>query len=94
MTAIPETATNAIRVARARVAGRAIEVVEARAVRWLFDRDRRRFLRLPRDANLDVGVLALDWQPYADVTIDADGSGVVVTLDDEGLVRLHAIPEA
>jgi hypothetical protein len=38
-------------------------------------------------------VLALPWQRYAHVTLDDDGSGVVVTLDDEGLLRLHAIPD-
>jgi hypothetical protein len=83
----------AVHVARALIGGRLIEIVEARTTRWLFDRTRRRFLRVPRDTQLDVGVLALPWQRYTHVTLDGDGGGVVVTLDGEGLLRLHAIPD-
>ena len=93
MTMTRERPRPAVRVARALVGGRPIEIVEARTTRWLFDRARRQFIRLPRGTELDVGVLALPWQPYAHVTLDDDGSGVVVTLDDEGLLRLHAIPD-
>jgi len=93
MTMTRERPRPAVRVGRALIGGRPIEIVEARTTRWLFDRARRRFMRLPRATELDVGVLALPWQHYSDLTLDDDGGGVVVTLDDGGLLRLHAIPD-
>ncbi|HEX6312358.1 MAG TPA: hypothetical protein VF152_12135 [Acidimicrobiia bacterium] len=78
-------------VARAQLGGSVIEIVESRTTRWLFDRDRRRMLRLPREVDLDVGVLALPWQPYTAVRLDDDGTGVVVTLAGGGLLRLGAV---
>ena len=94
MAATRERPLRAVRVARALIGGNPIEIVEARTTRWLFDRARRRFMRLPRATQLDVGVLALPWQSYAHLTLDDDGSSVVVTLDGEGLLRLHAIPDS
>jgi hypothetical protein len=93
MTMTRDRPLHAVRVARALIGGRLIEIVEARTTRWLFDRTRQRFMRLPRDTDLDIGVLALPWQPYAHLTLDRDGGGVIVTLDGEGLFRLHAIPD-
>jgi len=93
MTMTREGSLRAVRVTRALIGGNPIEIVEARTTRWLFDRARRRFLRLPRASELNVGVLALPWQPYADLALDDDGGGVIVTLDDGGLLRLHAIPD-
>jgi hypothetical protein len=93
MTMTRDRPLRAVRVARAVIGGNHIEIVEARTTRWLFDRARRRFLRLPRASELNVGVLALPWQSYADLTLDDDGGGVVVTLDSGGRLRLHAIPE-
>lgn len=78
-----------VSVARADVGGNPIEIVESSTSRWLFDRARRRFLRLPRDLELDVSVLALPWQQYSHVNLDDDGGDVVVTLADGGLVRLE-----
>jgi hypothetical protein len=93
MTMTRDRPLRGVRVGRALIGGCPIEIVEARTVRWLFDRTRRQFLRLPRGTALDVGVLALPWQRYAHLTLDGDGDGVVVTLDGEGLLRLHAIPD-
>jgi hypothetical protein len=79
-------------VARAHLGGSSIEIVESRTTRWLFDRGRRRLLRLPRDLALDVSVLAMPWQSYTAVRLDDDGNGVVVTLAGGALLRLDAIP--
>jgi hypothetical protein len=81
MTATRERRLRTVRVARAVIGGNTIDIVEARTTRWLFDRSRRRFLRLPRATALDAGVLALPWSPYAHLSLDHDGSGVVVILD-------------
>jgi hypothetical protein len=76
-------------VARTQLGGRSIDVVESHTTRWLFDRDRRRLLRLPRDVDLDVGVLALPWQRYTDVTAAGERS-LLVTLDDGARLHLNS----
>jgi hypothetical protein len=91
----PEITTNpgpgglGVPVVAAHVGGNPIEILESHSTRWLFDRARRRLLRLPRDLELDVSVLAMPWQSYTAVRLDDHDSGVVVTLAGGGLLRLH-----
>lgn len=84
----------AVPTTRVQLGGNSIDIVESPTTRWLFDQARRRFLRVPRDLVLDVGVLAMPWKRYTQVSLDDDGTGVVVTLDGGGLLRLHALPSA
>jgi len=92
----PETTTDpgpgdlGVAVVLAEVGGNPIEILESHSTRWLFDRARRRLLRLPRDLELDVSVLAMPWQSYTAVRPDDHGNGVVVTLAGGGLLRLQA----
>jgi hypothetical protein len=81
-----------VAVRRAVLGGRALEILDSPPSLWLFDRDRHSFLRLPREMNLDIGVLSLHWEPYARLESDPGGRGVIVTLPGPGERRLHTFP--
>jgi len=50
---------------------------------WIFDDDRSRFRKIPRDVNPDSFALDNDWQSYFELEVDAEGQGFTVYLNDE-----------
>jgi hypothetical protein len=70
------------------IGGIRIDVFESRTTRWLFDRARKRFLRLPSQTSVDATVLGLRWTPYEN--LDIKGRDVRVMLDAAGTCRLRA----
>jgi hypothetical protein len=70
------------------VGGVPIEIFESRTTRWLFDRTRKRFLRLPTQVAVDASVLGLRWTAYEE--LDLNGRDALVTLDAAGTCRLRA----
>lgn len=70
------------------VGGSRIDIFDSQANRWLFDRARKCFLRLPVAVTVNAIVLGLRWTPYED--LDINGRDVRVTLDAAGTCRLRA----
>ncbi len=70
------------------VGGIRIDIFESRTTRWLFDRSRKRFMRLPAEATVDTTVLGLRWTSYKD--LDIHGRDALVILDAAGTCRLRA----
>lgn len=60
-----------------------IERIESTHSIWLFDAERMRFRRLPRDADPDAPSLESDWEPYFALEIDADTGAFTVALNEE-----------
>jgi hypothetical protein len=50
---------------------------------WLFDPDRMRYRRLPKDADIDAPPLERDWQPYFGLEVDADAGSFSVVLNEQ-----------
>ncbi|MGH8986498.1 MAG: hypothetical protein ACRDY6_21875 [Acidimicrobiia bacterium] len=87
---MPRT-TNRLALSYATVGGVVIELLKTATSHWLFDRRRKRFLRLPREMSVDAGVLLMPWEPYEELSLDTNGRAAVVTFDDAGLRRLRVI---
>ena len=58
---------------------------------WLFDAERMRFRRVPRDADPSSPSVAADWQPYFGLDIDPDAGAFTVALNEDGTRRLRAV---
>jgi hypothetical protein len=70
------------------VGGLRIEIFESQTTCWLFDRARKRFLRLPTEVSVDASVLGLRWTPYQELYFK--GRDALVVLDEAGTCRLRA----
>jgi len=57
---------------------------------WFFDEGRRRFRRLPHDADPDAPALESDWQPYHALEVDEATGAFTVQLDADGSRFLRA----
>ena len=60
-----------------------MERIESTHSIWLFDVERMRFRRLPKDANPDAPALESDWQPYFAFDIDDASGAFTVALNEE-----------
>jgi hypothetical protein len=67
-----------------------VERIDSAHSIWLFDTERRRFRRLPPDADVDAPALDSDWEPYTSLEIDEATGGFTVTLNDDGTRLLRA----
>ena len=67
-----------------------MERIESAHSLWLFDRERRRFRRLPPDADVDAPALDADWEPYFALEIDDATGAFTVTLNEDGTRLLRA----
>ncbi len=67
-----------------------MERIESAHSLWLFDRERRRFRRLPPDADVDAPALDTDWEPYFALEIDDATGAFTVTLNEDGTRLLRA----
>jgi hypothetical protein len=56
----------------------------------LFDTDRKRFRRLPRDADPDAPALDADWEVYFSLDLDDASGAFTVTLNEDGTRLLRA----
>ena len=57
---------------------------------WLFDTQRMRFRRLPKDADPAAPSLEADWQPYFALDVDADKGTFTVALNEDRTRLLRA----
>jgi hypothetical protein len=73
-----------------------VERIESAHSTWLFDRERRRFRRLPPDVDPDAPALDSDWEPYWSLDIDDETGAFTVTLNEDGtrLLRAFRTPAA
>ncbi len=67
-----------------------VERIESAHSVWLFDTERRRFRRLPLDADPDTPALDADWEPYFALDIDEATGAFTVTLNEDGTKLLRA----
>ena len=56
----------------------------------MFDTDRKRFRRLPRDADPDAPALDADWEQYFSLDLDDASGAFTVTLNEDGTRLLRA----
>ena len=56
----------------------------------MFDTDRKRFRRLPRDADPDAPALDADWEQYFSLELDDASGAFTVTLNEDGTRLLRA----
>ena len=63
---------------------------------WLFDTDRRRFRRLPLDADADAPALDSDCEPYFALDLDDATGAFTVSVNEDGtrLLRAFRTPTA
>ena len=59
------------------------ERIESTHSIWLFDRERMRFRRLPKDADADAPALDSDWEPYFALEIDDETGAFTVALNED-----------
>jgi hypothetical protein len=57
---------------------------------WLFDTDRKRFRRIPRDADPDAPTIDADWEPYFDLVVEESTGAFTVTLNEDGTRLLRS----
>jgi hypothetical protein len=67
-----------------------VERIESAHSTWLFDTDRRRFRRLPPEADVDAPALDADWEPYFSLDVDDASGAFTVTLNEDGTRLLRA----
>jgi hypothetical protein len=60
-----------------------MERIESTHSIWLFDGERMRFRRLPKDANPDAPALDSDWEPYFALELDEESGAFTVALNEE-----------
>ena len=56
----------------------------------MFDTDRKRYRRLPRDADPDAPALDADWEQYFSLELDDESGAFTVTLNADGTRLLRA----
>jgi hypothetical protein len=49
---------------------------------WLFDTERMRFRRVPKEASIDSPALESDWVPYYGLEISAESGAFAVALNE------------
>jgi hypothetical protein len=49
---------------------------------WLFDTDRMRFRRVPKETRIDTPTLESDWEPYFGLEIAPDSGAFAVALNE------------
>ena len=67
-----------------------MERIESSHSLWLFDTERKRFRRLPRDADADAPALDADWEQYYSLELDDESGAFTVTLNADGTRLLRA----
>lgn len=67
-----------------------VERIESAHSVWLFDPERRRYRRLPPEADADALALDSDWEPYFSLDIDGATGAFTVTLNEDGTRLLRA----
>jgi hypothetical protein len=70
-----------------------VERIESSHSIWLFDTERQRFRRIPRDADPETPALEADWQPYFALDVDETTGAFTVSLDADGSRLLRAFRE-
>ena len=70
-----------------------MERIESAHSLWLFDTERSRFRRLPRDADPDTPALESDWEPYFSLDIEEETGAFTVALNKDGTRLLRAFRE-
>ena len=65
-------------------------VLESCNSTWVFEPDRSRFRRVPRDVNVDAPVPATDWSTYFKLEVDPETDAFVVALNEEGTRLLRS----
>ena len=60
-----------------------MERIESTHSIWLFDAERMRFRRLPKDADPDALALESDWDRYFALEIDEESGAFTVALNEE-----------
>ena len=71
-----------------------VERIESAHSVWLFDPERRRYRRLPPEADADALALDSDWEPYFSLDIDEATGAFTVTLNEDGTRLLRAFRKA
>lgn len=72
------------------VAGRVIRVLESCHSRWMFDPERGRFRRVPREGRIEVALPEREWTRYYQLEVDPSTGGFAVSLDEDGTHFLRA----
>jgi hypothetical protein len=67
-----------------------VERIDSAHSMWLFDTERRRFRRLPLDANPDAPALDSDWEPYFALEVDDATGAFTVSVNEDGTQLLRA----
>ena len=70
-----------------------MERIESSHSIWLFDTERQRFRRIPRDVDPETPALETDWEPYFALEIDDATGAFTVSLDADGSRLLRAFRE-
>lgn len=60
---------------------------------WLFDTDRMRFRRVPKDVSPEVPPLERDWERYYALEVDAETGSFTVSLNQDGTRLLRSWSE-
>lgn len=66
------------------------EVVESCHSRWVFDRERGRFRRVPRGGDIDLPVPDEEWTDYFGIEHSLDSDDFVVKLNEGGTRLLRS----
>ncbi len=72
----------------------AIQRIDSSHSIWLFDTERMRFRRLPKDADPNSPTLEADWQPYFALDVDEGTGSFSVALNEDRTRLLRSWREA